>query len=591
VRKSISILVASIMNLLPSTAHSQSEGFPPVSHFGYLGYDITANQSEISNSHNHSFLVNWNFATYIVQPYIGQIFGGFIVRYNQGDTNRSGTSKRLNLTGNLRLRLFPMSHFPFEIYWLEENEQDRREEASLVTHRRVVGLTQSYTSANNTSTRLLLEHREFEFDDRVGVQDQFGKNSLASLDMNIPLGKWNLNWRNLYRRDQNSNTRQRNDRLYSILRHSWSPSPNWNMHGYTSYRDTTRKREDRADQENSRFEFSNYLTWRPQTARPLAATGLFRHVEFLDNPGSAIDRSLGATTLSGSANYLITDRINLIGNALGQFLRSTLENQFRTRAAAEARYQALPRSWGTLTYQWNTGLGARFTNQKDEWGRVFSGIGSFSHSLNKVFLPGSQPISVRFSQNLRAIEGTDGESTQLLSHILSANWSINSARRSSVLNASISGNNGYGGGGRAGNQEREFQVARVIFNQTENLSRDSTLTGSVSFQVRRTAGPFIEGEDVIPGGSADIIYQHRMLFNVPLLQLRSTLRWYSTNFNTSLDDPTSSSGTKGLFWDNRLNYRIGRLDLRLLLRLSRVNDINQAFLYFSARRHFDGVFN
>jgi len=572
VRKSFSILVASIMNILPGTAHPQSEGFPPVSHYGYLGYDFTANQSDVSNSHNHSFLFNWNFATYIVQPYIGQIFGGFIVRYNLADTSRSGTGKRLNLTGNLRLRLFPMSHFPFEIYWLEENEQDRREETSLVTHRRVVGLTQSYTTPNNTSTRLLLEHREFEFDDRVGVQDQFGKNSLATLDMNIPLGKWNLNWRNQYRRDQNSSTRQRNDRLYSILRHSWSPSRNWNMHGYTSYLDTTRKREESADQENSRFEFSNYLTWRPQTARPFTATGLFRHVEFLDNPGSVIDRSLGATTLSGSANYLVTDRISLIGNALGQFLRSTVENQFRTRLATEARYQALPRNWGTLTYQWNTGLGVRFTNQKDEWGRVFSGIGSFSHNLNKVFLPGSQPISLRFSQNLRAIEGTDGESTQLLSHILSGNWSINSARRSSVLNASISANNGYGGGGRAGNQEREFQVARVIFNQTENLSRDSMLMGSVSFQVRRTAGPFIDGEDVIPGGSADITYQHRMLFHVPLLQLRSSLRWYSTNFNTSLDDPTSSSGTKGLFWDNRLNYRIGRLDLRLLLRLSRVNE-------------------
>jgi len=75
------------------------------------------------------------------------------------------------------------------------------------------------------------------------------------------------------------------------------------------------------------------------------------------------------------------------------------------------------------------------------------------------------------------------------------------------------------------------------------------------------------------------------------LQYRSALRWYSSNFNSSLDDPTQSAGTEGMFWDNRLNYILGRLDFRLLLRISNVNDINRSVLYFSVRRNFGGFLN
>ncbi len=116
---------------------------PPLNQFGYLGYDFSMTQSDATESQSHAAMVNWNIASYIKEPYIGQYFGGFTVRYDVGSTDQAADSDRNSLIGNLTLRMFPMSAFPFELYWLEENHEFNQEEASLVTSRRVLGVRAS----------------------------------------------------------------------------------------------------------------------------------------------------------------------------------------------------------------------------------------------------------------------------------------------------------------------------------------------------------------------------------------------------------------------------------------------------------------
>jgi len=540
---------------------------------------------------NHNALVNWNISSYIKQPYIGQYFGGITLRYNIGDVSKTDKSKRYSILGNLQLRLFPKSHFPFEVYWAEENQQTRQEQASLVTKRRIFGLAQRYSSKKNFNSTFRVEYNQQEFDDRVAVGKQFGKNFLANLEMSVPLGNWHLNWRNLYRTDENSRTNFKVDRIHSILRHAWRPGTHFSMNGFTSFRDTKQDRFDGFSTQDRRAEFNNYLNWRPNTSRPLLVSSIFRHVEFLGGNSATGGLTGGTTSIAANANYRITDRISLQGNVSGSLIRSDVDTDVQSAALLEGRYQSFPHRFGTFTYQWNTGLGTRWEEKDDEFGGVVTGIGRFGHNLDKVFRPGSNPIVIRFSQFLTLLEGTDGQSTQNLSNTLNINWNRNTTRRSTMLSASISDNRSQGGGGRVSIQDRNLQLATFLFSQTENLSRSSSLVGSASVQVRRSEFSLQAGDSVTPGGTADITYINRMLMGVPLLRYRSTLRWYSSNFTSSLDDPTQSAGTEGMFWDNRLDYALGRLDFRLLLRISNVNDIGRSVIYFSVRRNFGGFLN
>jgi len=586
------MLIGLIMSSIPETGTAQGGGLPPIYQFGYLGYDFSAINSDATDSQTHFAMVNWNIASYIKQPYIGQYFGGLTLRYDVGKNSDTEDNKRHAIFGNLRLRLFPMSPFPFEAYWLEENQQTDQDEASLITKRRVLGLVQRYTHKKTGFNALFrVENNKQEFDDRVAERNQIGKNFLTNLDFSMPIGKWNLNWRNQYRTDENSNSGYQVTRLHSILRHAWRPGPQFSMNGFTSYRDITRDREDGFVTEDKRAELNNYLNWRPATSRPLLVTSIFRHVEFLGSNSNTGGLTGGTTTLLGTANYQFTDTLSFYSSASGSLLRNGLDEKFRSAALAEARYQPLPHRWGTFTYQWNAALGTRWEDQKDEFGGVFTGTGRAGHSLDKVFTVAERPIIVRFSQLLTALEGTDGQSTQILSQTINLSWNRNTTRRSSVLSASLSDNRSKGGGGRVGDQDRKLQMATVLFSQTENLSRNSRLMGSASLQVRRNASGGRFGKSTTPSGTADLTYLNQMLFYVPLLQFRSTLRWYSSNFNSSLDVPGQSAGSEGLFWDNRLDYRIGRLDFRLLLRISSVNDIDRSLVYFSIRRNFGGLMN
>jgi len=579
------------MLAIPLPGSAQSRSLPPIMQYGYLGYDFSMVKSDESTSNTHNALVNWNIASYFIKPYIAQYSGGLTFHYSLANASGTGDNTRKSIFGNLLFKLFPMSHFPFELYWNEEQSKSDQEQFDLTTSRRTYGLMQRYTSRNNTSTQLRIEQNEQTFDDRVDEKNQFGRNSLANLDITMPLGAWGLNWRNQYRKDENSRSQSSNKRWFSVLRHSWRPGVHFSMNGFTSYRDTTRSRQSGFSTQDRRAEFNNYLNWRPPTKRPLFISSTFRHIEFLGGNSDSDGPSGGTSVLTANMNYLFNDRLSFFANANGAVIRAEDDEDLRTGALVEGRFQSAVYRWGSFAYRWDTALGARWDDQNDEFGKVFTGVGRLGHSLDKVFFSGPQPLIVRFSQFLSALEGTDGQSTQNLTQSLSLNWNRNSTRRSTVLSFNITDNRSQGGGGRVGDQNRNIQLATLLFSQTENLSRQSRLTGSISVQARNQNFGLESDEVFTPSGTADISYFNRMLFRVPFLQYRSSLRWYSSDFTASLDDPSGATGTEGLFWENRLDYTLGRLNFRLFLRFSRVNDIDRNLIFFSVRRHFGGLLN
>ncbi|MHB1591095.1 MAG: hypothetical protein ACYCTW_06135, partial [Sulfuricella sp.] len=96
--------------------------------------------------------------------------------------------------------------------------------------------------------------------------------------------------------------------------------------------------------------------------------------------------------------------------------------------------------------------------------------------------------------------------------------------------------------------------------------------------------------------SADLSYRHQRAFGVPRLNFVSELRIYGDMPLPVLAGPRQQESRS---WENRLDYTIGRLQLRLSARVSEVSNINntinttnntnttrQSLLMFSLNRPF-----
>lgn len=581
------IVLAGLMvaTITAVSAHAQTRSFPPVSHSGFLGYDYTSSRSGDTKTQGHSALFNWNVASYIKQPYIAQYLGGVTLRYGSVDASSQSTSTR-SIFGNLMFRVFPQSKFPFEFYLLRQSRQIDDSLGDLVSTNNTYGLMQRYTSRKLTRYVFRFENNKQTFDDRVAERDQNGKNTVASLDVSKVLGKWSFQWENEYLKRENNNANSSTTRTHSILRHTWQPGHGLSMNGFTTYRDVDREDLGGFSTQTKRVELNNSIYWRPDTSRPLTVNGNFRHVEsFGGEQGSGSNN----TILAGGLSYQYSDHIAMVANATAASVELDSENVFLYSTRLRAGYTSFNHERGGYRYRWNSSLGVETDDKQDEFGNVATGVAQFGHNLDRVFFRTSNPVSIGVSQGVTHLAGTDGQSTTRVNQRLFMNWRRAGNKRSSILNFNINKFRAKGGGGRFGDESQKFNLVTLVFSQTESFSRVSKLVGSLSLQQRFQQSGIDTNSRKTPSGSADITYMHRSLFNVPGLQFRTSLRWYSTNFSTSADDPTKVDGSEGGFWENRLDYRIGRLDFRLIGRWTTVNDINRNYVFFQVRRHFGGL--
>ena len=89
-----------------------------------------------------------------------------------------------------------------------------------------------------------------------------------------------------------------------------------------------------------------------------------------------------------------------------------------------------------------------------------------------------------------------------------------------------------------------------------------------------------------PNASVDLSYQRRRAFDVPRLNFVSTLRFVSDSYFPVVDEPDIDNGRNDRIWDNRFDYTVGRLQLRLTARVSEIRTEDQTLLLFQARRMF-----
>lgn len=166
--------------------------------------------------------------------------------------------------------------------------------------------------------------------------------------------------------------------------------------------------------------------------------------------------------------------------------------------------------------------------------------------------------------------------TSILTHMGSLSWSLSEDRKTTLVHLSANDSRAMGG------TPYFFQLINLQASLNESLGRNVTWGGNLTVQAAR------QGTATTPAlttttSSADLSYRHQRAFNVPRLRFTSELRIFGDSLVPVLATPDQQETRS---WENRFDYSIGRLQLRLSARVAEVNKTKQSLYWFSVNRQF-----
>jgi hypothetical protein len=581
---------------------------PPIRWFGELGYDFRFEQFDRAERSvdvtEHAGILKLNAATFLVQPYIALVDGGVGIRLRKSEDSDGQTTTGTFLTGDALMRLFPRSPFPFAAFFQRVDTSNDSELRDLDTLTTRYGFEQSYRTRRKGSFLFRYEHFDVDQDSVTRPEDDFLDDTSVELIDKSDLFRFNYTGafgRHSLLADATGTFTTRNrdredtDRIFVNMRHRFRPNPTVTTENRLFLTNDNTKSE-RLDFLRRNYEFNNFTTWRPRTARRLQVNSLLRaRFRSTENEGR---EGINTTALNGnvSANYQWRPRWNLSGNVSASAV--DVQDQERVEryfARGRALYTSVVRPLGRFDWQWVAG--PEVSVLSDEDGDVESLGLDIGQTLNRTArFSGNASATFNFQQSVTFVEDTEGRSTQRLLHNLSLGWQQRLPQRQQLLRLSASDSRSFGGGGRIGTEESEFQRIALLASVDQRLSRVSSLRGDINIQTTRTViGRDDDFDDrrfdldngFLPSAAISITYNHVLLFGVPRLRFRSNLRFLSDSYLPQIDDPTGPNARDEIIWENRLEYAIGRLRARLIGTYNQGrNDVERKLILLELRRFF-----
>lgn len=580
--------------MLVSSERSGAE-LPPVRIWGELGYDFRVEDFEGGNDTlEHAAIARLNGATYLYQPWIATVEGGVGFDVRRADRD-SGDIESENIIGHGRLRLLPQSRFPFEAYGERTDSRSDTDLAGQDLERTRVGLQQRYSTLGGTAYNLRYEHTDQTSNTRssTGVPEQH--NDVADLvqfsfDKAVAAHGIHFNSQvNVIERDNSQD--RKTETLFSSLRHTYNPSPVLSAEDMLTYNST---RAERAldDVKTDILQLHSFGYWRPKTRRPLRINATLRALERTSEIG-ATEGSIQSATGTLGATYQWSPRWLFSGSAGATGIEGDTDSEVLTFQTATANYTSEQARLGGFDAGWFAQADLR--NNTDDQGSIQSVGGLTGYNLSRSMSAGrAATVLFNASQSVSAVTETDDFNSQRLLSQLSLSWHDRGRETTRMLRASLSDSRTWASGSRAGEVEGDFQLANLQASLDHRLTTTSSLSGNLTVQAtRRSTGDattlIANDGEWIPTATADITYFDRLVFGVPRLTFRSTLRFISDSYLPLLDEPDDLDGREDMRWDNRLEYTIGRLQLRATGRVSEIRGEQQMFFLFQVRRLFGDI--
>jgi hypothetical protein len=559
----------------------------PVRVWGDLGYTY---RHEDSDKREHVGRVNVHAATFISEPWIAQVEGRIGLQVRDTDEREIDSSGDL-IDGEVRLRLFPRSRFPSELYFQQLDSTTDTTLTGLDRELTRYGIVQMYRTEIGHRFRARYEHTDQTFDALRKTESMLEVDrdvaDLLELGYDYSLNGHNIRasttWHQIDRKDTGNDF----ERLFATVNHRYRDGNRLTVNNRLTYHDTETQIQRLLDRDfrttTTRLEFMSYTFWRPQTRKPTLVNGTVRLVDSSSGSGaSSTDQQSYFANIGASYDWSRNWR--LAGN--GSLLHVTGVGNDSAFLSGTATYTSITIPWRGFDYGWFAGPEAIALS--DDVGSLFSVGFHAGHTLSRS-VPLRNNAFFRFTgrQSGNLIEDTDGRSVQSLLHNVSVEWRKTKKATTASLRLSANDARTYGGGGRQGDEERDFQLVNFQAAVNQNLTRVSSLIGNATIQAIRSEIRRVEGGgDWDPTASVNFAYNNRQLFSVPRLTFRSELRALSDSYFPFLDETQELGERETLVWENRVEYWIGRLYFTLLARASEYKQGDQSLVLFQVRRFF-----
>ena len=575
----------------PAEAFAQGLAWrlPPVRWGGNLSTDIRADRvGDQPRRLRQTEIANIKASSYIYQPWFALVSGGLGLVVGKelvsGSTGLSADQPRKTsasaVTGNGELALFPVSRFPFNAYFdVSDSRASGEPNSDDITNTRL-GLRQSYRPPAGGDNYIA------SFDRSTLESQSFGRDTVNALaaSMNRNAGPQSFDLAASHTTNTRSNTGEHTALSQMYARHSYRPEPELSVESLASLSNSDFRLLSSgvpADNRASFAQASTFATWRPEEDSPLYLSGGARMFR------SAIESNAGkeqTLTLSGNmaATYALSRQTSVAASAsVTQLLTDALSRLVTTQTASVTRIGDPAGFFGT-SYTWNTSANVSNQTGVAEGNRRNLG-GQFGHNIARsVMLGNNAQASFGLGQSASASFDTVTGSARTLVHNASASWRLSSGTATSAYLSLLGADSRTSGANANQFQMINFQASgQVQFSQVSYASANLTVQG-----VRQsTSSAPSAGTPVSSSGNVSYFKQHA--FGVPRLRYSALYGINESQFRSRLQGDFDAPRERvNQSFEQRFDYFVGRIALRLSMRFARVEGRSDALIFFRMNREF-----
>lgn len=599
----------------------------PIRYWGVAAIDLRMRDVPASGqSTGEVFSGTVNAATYVWQPWFMQITGslGLVAAADRSDQNGRTTS--VGGIGSLDVGVFPTSRFPFSFY-ADVNDSRASAQVTDIDYRSYrMRVSQSYAPEFSGERYYgSYEYSRLKTINEGSIAPGTTVSTTADDTLQVLRLGAGRSWQHQSLEGDVSvsrNEREEADVVQSTrldvanIRHAFLPSAAFAMNTGLSY---TRAAVDAprsltlgitlpGSRTASDFtQLVSFATYRPAPGQWLytesnafMGTATFRAFDFGNDVDGAGNRSRGATGNLG-LNYSLSPRTQLYSTTQLGYFSGDIEASSAAAQTFGVTYTADPIAWGKYRYQWTAGssgsVGTISGGPND--GTDYLAQVTASHSLSRPLDLGSPgALVVAFNQGVGYSYGSEASGEGAITTTLTGFWNspgTNGTQAFAGLTLSDARRFGEFGG--------YFQLVNAQANLQVSLSRWSSLSTGLTFQATRSRQdrdddirPFDPFIDAIEGDwrssyGVHAMYTHVRAFGVPRLVYTGLLQ--ANSFD--LDSRTVGNVDAPLFkidwlFENRLEYRIGKLMLMATVRWAEVENRGTSFLAFVRAQRTFGQF-
>lgn len=586
-----------------STARKRGWGLAPIRWGGSLSAGFRHSRSEGSSGtaaqvYEGRLRVN----SYIWQPYIALVSGDFgLTTTRTRDTGGDGSAASNNLSGtsingNGTLSVFPQSRFPFTAALSLSDSRSQGSFTDSNTEYRRLSLRQNYKPpVGPWSATGAYDRSEIIGDFGTDIVDRLSGTYTTSLDRHSLSASGDI-----------SNSRSSDlsvGSYYASVSHGfrYDDELGFNTTGtYTNQRiDSSAQGEGRSFGGNvSSAQVFSFANWTPYESKWRGSATL----RYFQTSSAFSGSSFDSQNLSGSASLTWQASRNL--SMFGSLSASVSENnRTSTGQSLGASYSGDPLSLGEFSYNWSTSLNANnSTSSNGESSRTFGA--SLGHSVTRTWqLSSYSNLNASVNQTVTHSQssGFGATSARSLSHSASLSLQASAADSlSGYLSASVSDSR------TTGQFNSTFQMANVQLSGNWRINAYSEMNSNLTWQTNRQES---DREDTVlitdefgrpllikssprsqnSSLSGGLGYSNMRVFGVRSLRYRLDFRADTNRDNSRRfgnPDAEREPDHATLDLDQRLMYRIGRLDTELQFRVAEIQERRNQLIFFRVTREF-----